>query len=273
MTEIIETQYRDDFHKADDGDGLVISFDEEMTDRLHRLAEARIREQREWFEPDSTRVAYHLSDVNKCLRQGFLNRYKLQMAYNDTGKLDLDALSGPMIQRFGRGYALQEFFIGRDFKEEALWSDKYRLIYSPDGGKDTPLEFKTTMSTPLVKADRESGLSIEDVLMTGGTRSTYYARAVLDWKRYMLQTMYLHGWTNYYLSVVFMNSEWLTFRYDATRERIAKEWEDSQAERRIELLHGSEVPGIEWRVRNDECDECQFLSYCQDELAEEQFRG
>lgn len=286
MTEhLVETEFRDDFRKADDGQGLTIEFDEVMTNKLHRMAEERIREQREWFEPQAVnphgisdeqpkRIALHLSDVNKCLRQGYWNRMQIQEIYDETGYLGLDPLSGPMIQRFGRGYALQEFFIGRHYKEKALWSDKYRLIYSPDGGADTPLEFKTTVSSPIVKGDKTAGFSIEDVLMHGGTRDTYYARAVVDWKRYMLQTMHLRGWNHYYLSIVFINGgEWLTFKYTASPERIQREIDTSLFETKVNLLHGDKVPGVEWRAGDYECTECPFLSLCAEELNAENFRG
>lgn len=258
-----------DYRKADDGMGLTISYDEEMTEHLRGIAAAEIRKQRQYLAPGTDTVAYHLSDVNACLRKAYLRRNEMQQQLDETGNIEHEDMKG-LEAIFGRGYALQNFFLGDQYKEEVVWNSTHRILYSPDGGRQTPIEFKTTLSGPLVKSDREDGLSIEDILLYGNTasrRQTYYTQAVLDWQTYMLQVMYLEGWDHYYLSVVYLNGgDWPTFKITATPERLAEHWERTAADRIAILKQEDVMPGVEWRRDDAECTECKFFNFCMPEL-------
>lgn len=239
--------------------GITISYDPSMTLQLTEEASARINGNREWMEPNSDQVALHLSDLIKCIRKAWLKRRQIQKRV-DSGLSPVPPLTPNLVIRFGRGYGFQDVLLGS--VEEAVWSGEF--FYSPDGGVERPIEVKTTLSGPLVKKEREAGLSIEDVINGGGLRDTYFARVVDEWKQYMLAVMKLMGWDHYWLAVAhWMGEDFFVYKVTATPEAIEANWASLQE--RLIPLKGDNMPSVEWRTGKEECEDCEFLDQCIDE--------
>ena len=252
--------------------GVTIEFDPDFQKKIVQEASDRLASNREWFKPGTDdELALHLSDLISCTRSRWY-KYRDMDKKIRSGLSIASTLTPAQVIRFGRGYGFQDIVVGSDV-EEAIWDDVHELYYSPDGGIKIPTEVKTSLAGPMVKKEREAGLSYEDILNGGGLRDSYYTEAVNYWKEYMLGVIYLERdkgrecehcggpWDHYHLIVAhWMSEELLTYRITPTKEAVDKNWE--WMKNRLDILKRNEIPSTQTRRSIDECKRCDFLERC-----------
>jgi len=231
-------------------DGITLRRDSRVHNEVMRRAAAALSAQRELFDKTG-KIADHLSDDIMCLRKSVLKRRRLEKIIAESGDPH-EPLTADHIVMFGVGYGFQHALLGD--VEEARWSEKYQLMYSPDGPNLEGIGFvevKTSRRSPLKKDDRAAGMSVEDVLM----------RDRSEWWAYILGVMKLEGLTEYHLEHLWVVSgEAEGFTVEATKERIERNWGalSERRERRRAALRDGTLPGVDTRRGAWECGICPF---------------
>ena len=246
------------FRTAQDDSGFTLTRDPAMHRRLMREAERRLRDNREWLIPNSENdehpngiVADHVSDDMGCLRKAVLNKEALQKEFDLYGEPPLDKLTDRDVVFFGNGYAWQWNILGLN-TEANTWNKEAKFWHSADGVLDsTFVEAKQTRRSALKKADREAGLSVEDVILRDNT----------NWWNHMLVNMKLYGHRTHYLSIHWINpGDSETFRIDASDEAVDAKWDwlAKRRDLRREFERINTLPGIEYRTSPTNCTYCTF---------------
>ena len=207
-----------------EGEGFSIRRDQSTKAKVLEIAGDWLGKKREGTEHDD-----HLSDDIPCQRKVVLKKREAE-ALLRLGGTPSSKLTAQEVIFFGFGHGFQDTILGPS-AEEPIWSNEHELWYSPDGkfimGDGEYHEVKTTRRSALKKADREAGLTIEDVLYRDNDA----------WWRYILGVMALTGTTTYYLHIAWIiPAEMESFRIDATPERKYVESFPAR-DRRIELYN------------------------------------
>ncbi len=245
---VTDDQFRN--HVSKDG-GLTIARDPRTRSRLLKVAAERLALKRA-----DTELADHLSDDVGCQRRGVLKR-RAMLARVAAGKPATEEPDAQSVIWFAFGHSLQDTMLGPS-SEKPIWSEEHGLWYSPDGMellKDGDLyEIKSTRMSPLKKADREAGLSVEDVLASNP--------ATQNWWKYIMGVMYLEGSNEYYLGVAWIiPAEFEVFHVQVTREKRNENWADLTERRMLRrgCLDSGTLPGCETRTFQRQCDFCPYL--------------
>ena len=221
-----------------------------------------------WIHPEKTKltdkVADHLSDFNTCPLKT-IKKYQAMQEEKDAGHSWIPSITPQNAITFGSGYARQAGLLAQA-EEMALWHPE-DFIYSPDGiTNDRPHQIKEVRISPMTVADRKAGMSIEQHLME--TRPF--------WFNYELQSMYLFGVTESYLTVWYLNAhDAMTFKITATPAQISQV--GYTLDERIQNIRShreaSTLPSPSERLSMNDCtnsfgDICDFLHEqpCLDEV-------
>ena len=241
--------------RASDHDGFKISHDLRGHQQVLERARKWLLTRRELFISGTNQIADHLSDDYTCPRKVILRNRDVQAAVSE-GLSPPDDLEEKLVWMFGLGHAVQDLVVGAD-SEETIWSEAEQVMYSPDGyhveGLPSLVEVKSTMRSPLTKAQNEAGMSIEDRLYEDNPR----------WWEYILAVMYLEGVTEYHLEVFRIASRTAEgYKIEATPERIEQNWKLLSARRKLRREHVRQgtLPPVSERMGAWECDGCVFAS-------------
>tara|TARA_R110000765_G_scaffold202835_1_gene308078 strand:- start:967 stop:1752 length:786 start_codon:yes stop_codon:yes gene_type:complete len=233
-----------------EAEGFSIKRDRRTKEAILEIAGQWLGRKREGTELDD-----HLSDDIPCQRKVVLKK-RGDEALRRLGGTPSSKLTAQEVIFFGFGHGFQDTILGPS-AEEAMWSDEHQLWYSPDGkfliGDNEYHEVKTTRRSALKKADREAGLTIEDVLY----------RDNAAWWKYIEGVMHLTGTTTYYLHVAWIiPAEMESFRIDITPERVERSWKEMtkrREERRSHLKRGT-LPPVTSRRGAYECNNCPYVN-------------
>ena len=241
-----------------DQDGLRIYRNPQVHSVVTERAKRRLLAVRELLVPGTNlSVADHLSDHIGCQRKAVLHKREIEvlLARGGDPRTDTEQLTDEQIVFFGVGHAVANFLLGA--ADHAIWSNEHQLWYSPDGVPDESLdsyvEIKTSRRSPLKKADREAGLSVEDVLLRDNE----------SWWRYILGVMKLENRTSYHLEHMWIiSAEMEGFTVEASEARINDNWQwltERRSLRRHDELNGG-LPGVDTRRGAWECENCSYLT-------------
>lgn len=212
-----------------------------------------------WIHPERTKltntVADHLSDFNSCPLKT-IKKIRQMQDEKDNGEPWLPSITPENAVTFGSGYARQAGLLGME-DEKALWHP-LGFIYSPDGiTQDRPHQIKEVRIAPMTKASRESGMSIEQHLL----ESRPY------WWNYELQSMFLFGVTQSYITVWYLNNhEAMTFTITASEQQVSDVGNTllSRIENVKNHRQAGTLPSPKERISGNDChnqfgDICDFL--------------
>lgn len=229
--------------------GIVVERDPQTREKILDLAAQRLGLKRKGTEQDD-----HLSDDIHCQRKVVLKRRTTDALIRMGGTPDSD-LTGQEVIWYGFGHGFQDVILGPG-AERPVWSDEHQLWYSPDGlavlGGNDLHEVKTTRRSALKKADREAGLSIEDVIYRDNE----------EWWNYILGVMHLLGTEVYTLTIAWIiPADMESFKITATPEAIAANWTyiTDRRDLRRDHLDNDTLPSVTTRRGQYECRNCEFV--------------